>query len=59
MYFKSRVDLEFLWMMLSRFGANPPSLDSAIEKGDSIMIITIHIHEKFGNWHCLSNIILC
>jgi hypothetical protein len=30
MYFKSRVDLEFLWMMLSRFGANPPSLDSVL-----------------------------
>ena len=30
MYIKSRVDLGFLWMMLNRFGANPPSLDSVL-----------------------------
>ena len=27
--FKSRVDLEFLWMMLKRFGVAPPPLSSA------------------------------
>ena len=27
---KSRVDLEFLWMLLERFGVNPPSLDSVL-----------------------------
>jgi hypothetical protein len=28
--FKSRADLDFLWMMLDRFGVNPPLLDSVL-----------------------------
>ena len=29
-FLKSRADLDFLWMMLDRFGVNPPSLDSVL-----------------------------
>jgi hypothetical protein len=29
-YFQSRVDLEFLWMLLERLGVSTPSLDSIL-----------------------------
>ncbi|CAB4016525.1 Hypothetical predicted protein [Paramuricea clavata] len=48
---KSRADLDFLWMMLDRFGVNPPLLDSVLSFKIDGLEDMLPLNKAYGEGH--------